>query len=223
MVRSVLTFDPGMRAAALAIVLVSATASAAPKLAPHYAPMFEKGHTWTYKLARTDFDYVQRRDGTMKAVPMKPAISTFTCTVTNVVVLADAVISTIHCDTEIDSNYSFRPDGMWVATKAGVTRAGGDTDDLPQSTKDLDLGAPMIRAKPQVFRNTTNDGYGGVLVAAVTSANGTWCASTDTTKGGAGDGAITTTCFKAGVGLVRGALDYHGGTPRIVEYTAQQR
>ncbi len=215
------TYGLDMRSAAFAIVLASATAGAAPKLARHYAAMFEKDHRWTYTLAHTDFDFVEQH-GVMKAVAGKPAMSTFTCTVTNVIAFREAVVSTIHCDTEIDPDYEFRPDGMWVATAGGVYRAGSDGDTLPASAKDLSPAPLLVRASPQVTRSTRKDGYGSVITEAVTNpAKGTWCAVTDTTKAGAGDGAITTECFRDGVGLVRGTLDYHGGTPRIVEYTAK--
>lgn len=218
MVRLVLALCPSMKAVGLAILCVSSTAVAAPRLASHYAPMFEKGHTWTYALSLTNFDYVERA-GQMKAVKMKPERSTFTCTVTNVVTFPEAVVSTIHCDQEIDSDYAFRVDGMWVATKDGVFRAGGDGDTLPDSAKDIAMAPPMIRATPKLSRTQKKTDYGGMFVEAVTSpAKGTWCHVEDTTKYGAGDGAITTECFAANVGITSGQLDYHGGTPRIVEY-----
>ena len=52
-------FVTGMRAAGLAILCVSGTAIAAPRLASHYAPMFEKGRAWIDDLSVTDFDYVE--------------------------------------------------------------------------------------------------------------------------------------------------------------------
>ena len=209
----------GMRAAGLAILCISGTATAAPRLASHYAPMFEKGRTWTYDLSVTDFDLGETPTASMHAVKRKPRHSAFRCSVTNVVTFPEAVVATIHCDTEIDSNYAFRVDGMWVATKDGVFRAGGDEDVLPASAKDINLAPPLVRANPKVARAKRKTDYGGVVVEAVTSpANGTWCTMVDTTQYGAGDGAITTECFQAGVGLASGVLDYHGGTPRIVAY-----
>jgi hypothetical protein len=208
-----------MIAAGLVILCVSGTAIAAPRLASHYAPMFDKGRTWTYELSVTDFDYVEKPNGSMHAVKMKPRRSSFRCSVTNVVTFPEAVVATIHCDTEIDSNYGFRADGMWVATKDGVFRAGGDEDALPASAKDISFAPPLIRANPKAARAKRKTDYGGVVVEAVTNpAKGTWCTTADTTQYGAGDGAITTECFQAGVGLASGVFDYHGGTPRIVEY-----
>jgi hypothetical protein len=96
-----------MRALAVAMLCVSSAAAAAPRLASHYAPLFEKGRSWTYQLALTNFDVVQRKDGTSKSVKMKPEISTFTCTVTAVLAFPEAVVSTIECDREIDSASSF--------------------------------------------------------------------------------------------------------------------
>ena len=160
-----LTLHTRMSAVGLAILCVSSTAAAAPRLANHYAPMFEKGHTWTYALSLTDFDYMERA-GKLTAVEMKPKLSTFTCTVTNVVTFPEAVVSTIHCDHEIDSDYAFRVDGMWVATKDGVFRAGSDGDTLPDSAKDINMAPPMIRANPKPSRTKQKTDYGGVLVEA---------------------------------------------------------
>ena len=212
-----------MRAIALALLCVSTTATAAPKLASHYAPLFEKGKTFTYALSVTNFDYIENKTGTVKGVKMKPERSTFTCSVTAVIELPDAVVSTIHCDREIDTAYSFRVDGMWVATKAGVWRAGSDTDTLPGSLADIEKPAvPPMRVSPRVSTKRTKDDYGGFYTESVTSPRkGTWCTNSDTTKSGAGDGAIETVCFAAGKGVSRGLLDYYGGTPRIVEYTLQ--
>ena len=189
-----------MRLAVLAILSASSAARAEAKLPAHYAALFENGRTWTYELSVTGFDFVERPDGTMKAVPGKPVRSTFSCTVTEVA----ANVATITCDKEIDSAYSFRVDGAWVATKAGIARDEG--------------GPALVPARPRVSRTRTKTDFGGHLVIAVTSpAKGTWCNVVDTTKYGAGDGAITTVCLDAG-GVASGKLDYHGGTPRIVEY-----
>jgi len=211
-----------MRAIALAVLCVSSTAAAAPKLASYYAPLFEKGKTFTYALSVINFDYVEKKDGTYKSVKMKPERSTFTCTVTAVSAFPDAVVSTIECDREIDSAYSFRVDGAWVATKAGVWHEGGDT--LPVSAADMEkLGAPRMRASPRVSTKRTKDDFGGYYTESVTSPRkGTWCTNADTTKAGAGDGAIETMCFTAGKGVTRGLFDYYGGTPRIVEYTLKK-
>jgi hypothetical protein len=217
----VLTLQGSMRAIALAVLCVSSTALAAPKLASHYAPLFEKGKTFTYALSVTNFDYVEKKDGTYKSLKMKPELSTFTCTVTGVIAFADAVASTIQCDREIDTAYSFRVDGTWVATKAGVWRTGGDT--LPASAAEIELmPKPPMRANPQVASKRTKDDYGGFYTESVTSPRkGTWCTTADTTKAGAGDGAIETVCFTAGKGVSRGLFDYYGGTPRVVEYKLQ--
>jgi hypothetical protein len=195
-----LTLDLRMRLAVLAILCSSSAALADPKLPAHYAGLFENGRTWTYELAVTDFDHVERPDGTLQAVRGKPVRSKFTCTVADVT----GVVATITCDKEIDSVYSFRVDGQWVATKTGIARDEG--------------GPVLVGARPKVTRTRTKTEFGGHLVIAVTSpAKGTWCNVEDTTKYGAGDGAITTVCFKAGA-IASGKLDYHGGTPRIVEY-----
>ena len=213
-----------MRAIALAVLCVSSTAAAAPKLASHYAPLFEKGRTFTYALSVINFDYVEKKDGTYKSVKMKPELSTFTCAVTAVVAFSDAVVSTIQCDREIDTAYSFRVDGTWVATKAGVWRAGDAADTLPASPADIEkLAAPPMRASPRVSTKRTKDDFGGFYTESVTSPrSGTWCTNSDTTKAGAGDGAIETVCFSAGKGVSRGLFDYYGGTPRIVEYTLKK-
>jgi hypothetical protein len=197
----VLTFDPDMRIAALAILCASSAALADAKPPAHYAALFEKGRTWTYELAVTDFDYVERPDGTVRAVPGKPVKSRFTCTVADVA----GNVATVTCDKEIDSAYSFRVDGQWVATRTGIARDEG--------------GPVLVGVRPKVRRTRTKTDFGGYMVTAVTSpAKDTWCSVDDTTKYGAGDGAITTVCFKAGVGVASGKFDYYGGTPRIVEY-----
>lgn len=169
-----------------------------------WAQLFDKGHTWTYELSVTEFDYVEQKGGTYKAVPGKPTKSTFTCTVTDVVDTKDATESTITCDKTIDSNYGFRVDGAWVAAKTGISR---------------EIGQPaLVPASPRVKRVKTKDDFGGFYVQAVTSpAKGTWCTVSDTTKTGAGDGGIETICFAKGA-IVSGSFDYHGGTPRIVSY-----
>ncbi len=74
-----------MRAIALPVLCVSTTAAAAPNLALHYAPLFEKGKTFTYALSVTNFDYIEKKNGTFKSVKMKPELSTFTCNVTAVI------------------------------------------------------------------------------------------------------------------------------------------
>ena len=216
-----LTLPPGMRVLAAVVLCVASTASAAPKLASHYAPLFEKGRTWTYDLAITNFDYVETKAGTYKSKKMKPEVSTFTCSVTAVVAFPEAVVSTIQCDREIDTAYSFRVDGTWIATKAGVWRAGDAIDKLPASAAEVELiAAPPMRANPQVRSKRTKDDFGGYYTESVTSPRkGTWCTHSDTTKSGIGDGAIETVCFAAGKGVSRGLFDYYGGTPRIVEYT----
>ncbi len=219
-----LTLPIGMRAIGLAILCLASTAAAAPKLPSTYAPLFDKGHAWTYQLSLVNFDYVEKPDGSYRAVKMKPELSTFTCTVTGVVTFAEAVVSTIHCDREIDSAYSFRVDGTWVATRAGVFRISGDTDTLPASAQELTLDPPRIGAAPSARRKRIKDGYGGFFSESITSPKaGTWCGRSDTTRSALGDGAIEQVCFTAGVGISSGLLDYHGGTPRIVEYKVTKR
>ncbi len=190
--------------AALAILCVSSSAVAAPKLASHYAAMFEKGHTWSYRLSVTGFDWKERPNGTYKTIQLKPVVSTFRCTVADVVTSAESVTSTIECTQDIDSNYGFRPDGGWVATKDGLYREGDDH--------------PVIAAAPRSLRKKTKDDFGGFYTESITRSSGAWCSSTDTTTAGAGDGGITTMCFRPGGGLASGRNDYHGGIPRIVEY-----
>lgn len=202
-----------MRALVLAVVCTASTATAAPKLASHYAPLFEKGRTFVYKLSVINFDYIERKDGTYKTVKMKPELSTFTCRVTSVEESPDRVVSMVECDkNDADSSHGFRPDGMWSATKAGVWRG--------------EVGAtvpPLIRARPTVRSKRTKDSFGGSYAESVTSPRkGTWCATSDSSKTGAGDGAIDSICFTAGAGVTRGVFDYYGGIPRIVEYTLKK-
>ncbi len=201
------------------MLCMSSTAMGAPKLASHYAPLFEKGKTFRYQLSVVEFDLVERKDGSYKSVKMKPVLSTFTCTVAEVITFTEAIVSSVQCDREIDPSYGFRPDGMWVATKAGAWRAGGATDTLPASAAEIEMQTPTMRKVPQLARKRTKDDFGGHFTETVTSPRpGTWCANSDTTMAGAGDGAIETTCFTAGAGITRGRFDYYGGTPRIIDY-----
>ena len=204
-----------MRLLALAAVVAAPSIAVAdPKLPAHYASLFVKGKTFTYELATTGFNYIDRPDGSMQAVPTPPEKSAFTCTVADVATFPGGAAAKITCDREIDSDYSFRVDGVWVATKAGIARTGDI--DLPDALPAID---PMVAAAPKVRRVKTKTEFGGFLVISTTRPSaGTWCNVIDTTKYGAGDGGITTMCFKAGAGISRGKLDYYGGTPRIVEY-----
>ena len=119
-----------------AIVLA---ARAAPKLARHYAPLFEKGKTFRYRLSVASFDYMENPDGTLRAAKRKPELSTLTCTVAQVIEFPQAVVASVTCDREIDSDYAFRPDGMWVASKAGVWRTGAASDPMPASAAELEI------------------------------------------------------------------------------------
>jgi len=206
--------------AILALLCVASTAAAAPKPASHYAPLFEKGKKLVYELSLTSFDVVEGKDGKYHSKKMKPERSTFTCTVTNTATFAEMTVSAVSCDREIDSDYAVRPDGLWVATKAGVWRAGSTGDTFPTSAADIEMvAAPAMRARPIVTKKTTKDAYGGYYTESVTSPRkGTWCTTSDTTTAGVGDGAIETLCFTAGAGITRGMLDYYGGIPRVVEY-----
>jgi hypothetical protein len=198
-----------LRLASLALLFAAIPARAAPRLAQLYDAMFDSGHAWTYEVAVTEFGFVEDKRGAIKLVPMKPVLSKVTCQVTDVAATTNTRTSTIECDGDIDSSYGFRPDGNWIATNAGLWR---------EALEGVDVDPPLVRSSPVAMRKRAKDSYGGYLVRTVTRDNASWCVIDDTTHGGLGDGAITTMCFRDGVGLVRAKYDYHGGTPRIVEY-----
>jgi hypothetical protein len=201
------------------VILCAATATqAAPAIAPPYAPLFDKGHSWTYTVTTTAFNDVDPKHESVLLPEKNPPRSSVTCKVAEVIVFKTATVSMIKCDKEIDDDYSIRVDGEWVATKDGISR--GVDIDLPQSAGDISIGMNLLAMKPTVARTNTKTFYGPVVTAVTNPATGTWCKTTDTT--GEADGAIETLCFAAGVGITRGKLDYYGGWPRTVEYSLKQ-
>jgi hypothetical protein len=184
-----------VRIVAALLAWTAAADAAPPKL---YAAMFAKGHRWTYDVSANG------------------ETSVLTCEVAGVKAYAKAVASKITCDRELDSDYAFVPDGLWVATARGLARL--PDYELPDTVDD---SSPVIAAAPRASTKRTKDGYGGHYVARVFARKGMWCTQNDTTHGGAGDGAIETLCFKPGTGLAWGELDYRGGDPRDVVYTAR--
>lgn len=197
---------------ALAVLLALGAPAHAGVFAPPklYAPMFDKGHRWTFDVTTT----VRLWDGTHTAVSKDTSV--LTCEVADVKNYAKAVASKITCDHSLDSDYAFVPDGLWVATASGLARL--PDLELPDAIND---SSPVLAAAPRTSSKRTKDGYGGYFVARVFARKRQWCTSEDTTHGGAGDGAITTLCFEPGAGLAWGELDYRGGDPRDVVYTAR--
>ena len=194
---------------ALAVLLALATTAHAGAFVPPklYAAMFERGHRWTFDVTTK----VQMSDGTRS----KDA-SVLTCEVAEVRTYAKAVASKITCDRELDSNYAFVPSGLWVATAKGLARL--PDVDLPDAIGD---STPVIPAAPRTHAKRTKDDEGGYYVEKVFAKGKQWCAAFDALHVGAGDPGMHTLCFTPGVGLAWGELDYRGGDPRDVVYTAR--
>ncbi len=215
--RAALALD--MRLVAIVVVCAASTARAEPTIASQYAPLFELGRTWKYTLTNTPFDLKETpKHAVWVPSKTKKERSTFTCHVAKVAKFKKAIVSQIECDRDIDSDYTFRVDGMWIATNGGIARDG--SIDMPTSEPDISGLELVIAMSPKVTKTKNKTFYGTVITEVTNPAKGTWCTMTDTTDGA--DGAISEMCFTAGVGISSAHLDYYGGDPRLLDYAVAQ-
>jgi hypothetical protein len=207
-----------VRRVALFVLLIPAVAVAdAPKLAPHVAPLFEKGKTWTYDTALTVWggDGV----GAPKRVTSREKIA---CKVVDVTMHAGALVSHVTCDKP--SSRKLRIAGFYMGNNAGLWRVG-----LEDAPTDDDLAAalkepPLIATKPKVFEKLTKIGgpdpkHDTVIDGLRESPKGGWCLYGDS-AGADPDGGRIVECFAPGVGIASGYNDV-GGELNKFEYTAR--
>jgi len=212
-----------VRSAPLLLLLAaSAGAEPRPKLAAHYAALFENGRTWVYDTSLTF--YSGSEDEHTHKMLKQTDRSTVTCKVADVVTRKSALVSHITCAP--DSNRKFHVDGYWAGTAKGLWSLGRDEapgdDELAEILKD----PPVIAAAPKAFRKVEKDKDSldtkhNEFIHGIKAAPGGWCVFADSTNGDP-DGGVQTTCYIAGVGIAN-SLDDIGGELNRFEYTARRK
>lgn len=174
-----------MRSAIISLALGTSVAHAEVALAPHYAAMFEKGHTWTYEV----MSYGEKRS--------------VTCAVAEIVVWHRSIASRIECVGSLGEFVMSQPDRIWLATPDGLARPIG-RDAMTNKYDALPMEVVMP-AKPTVYtekRRATKSSF----FKRTSPAKGTWCNVIDDARAEFGERTITTTCFHDGVGIVSGSI-----------------
>jgi hypothetical protein len=206
------------RASLILVILVAAAHADAPKppkLAAHYAPLFEKGRTWVYDTSLTTWaDSDGKKKHTDRGV--------VTCTVVDVATRVGAMFSHVTCDK--DDNRKFRVAGYYAATGAGMWSFR--SDDLP-TDEDLTRWMkepPAIAAKPKVSRRVRKmggpDPKHDDIIEGIRATSGGWCVYEDSGNADV-DGGKTSVCYVAGIGIAN-AEDDVGGELNDFAYIARR-
>jgi len=207
------------RALILGLCVVAPIVNAAPDagiaLAPHIAPMFEKGRTWVFDTAFTSW----KTD-----VEKATARAKVTCKVVSVTPSKRFVLSHVTCSKLDVLGRKFPVPGYYVGTAAGLWYLPANDDKEPTADDIHSRLAepPTIASAPKPFEKVSKDSIESrpYIDGLRPSAKGDgWCVYSDTSK--LADGGHTSLCYLNGIGIESGFDDVGGELARL-EYTARR-
>lgn len=205
-----------IRAALIVAVLAGSAHAKGPALAPHIAPIFEAGRTWTFDTAQTNW---AGPDGKKKATTRGKV----TCKVASVNITAKRALARITCSADLRK---LAIAGYWLANEKGLVYIGFP-DDPPPSEEDLAVllaQPPLMTAAPKPFEKATkvdspDPGHDTVIEGLRASSKaGGWCVYNDTSK--LVDGGRVVQCFGPAAGFESGYNDVGGELDRF-EYSVR--
>lgn len=207
---------PIRAALALLVVLTGAAEAKRLVLAPHIAPIFDQGRTWTFDTASTHWG-----DPDMKTT--STSRGKVTCKVESASVTAKRALAKVTCDLELRK---LNLAGYWVANARGLYYIGFPDDPPPTEEAMAALAAdtPHLPAKPKAFEKVTRteagpDTFANLIEGLRASAkSGGWCVYGDTSK--FIDGGRVVQCFAPGSGFESGYNDVGGELDRF-EYAVR--
>lgn len=177
--------------------------------APHYAPLFEEGRSFTFRGTRAvtmwnDSDPAADEEGNVTQTEELE----LSCTVAEVRRFDDAIANRLDCGEEnrlLVGTYGATSEGLW------------HIEAIPESAEELVRmqhgRPPLIAAEPQVGQRRTEQGEEepSVEVREVTRTDrGAWCSTL--TNEGIGDDMAETFCFAQGAGIVQYDNLFSGGS-----------
>ena len=202
---------------AVVVLAVAGAARLSPpprvQLASLYAPLFQPGRTWRYRVERT-VEY-QDPDKPVDARPTtKKNLGEATCRVTRLVQWKAAVGSKIECDGELARESVRRAvpagdalvEGAWMASADGLWRIDAAALDGPQPVGDR--SAKIISPRPTRFENQNGDEDGHEEIRKLERVAGRWCRTDGISSG---DQYSDTLCFDSADGLSFGTRQFSGG------------
>lgn len=201
-----------IRAAVIVAVLAGSAHAKGPVLAPHIAPIFQKGRTWTFDTAQTNWaaDYDGKKTTTKRGK--------VTCQVASVSLTPKRALARITCDADLRK---LQIAGYWIANAKGVSYIGFPDDPPPSEEDLLSLLAqpPLMGARPKPFEKATKvegiDPANDIVIEGLRASSkaGGWCVYSDSSK--LIDGGRVVQCFGPAAGFESGYNDVGGELDRF--------
>jgi len=171
-----------MRLASALLLVLSASATASPKLPAHYAKLFEARTWWKYSIARTDTNTTE---------------PDATCKVQRVITIGKIVASEILCDHELPMA------GVYLAMPDGLYRSGLEFPTKKDEIGDLAVHQLLIQARPRASaKSVTRYAPTTPITKSVTTSGARredkmWCWYRTTDRGTSS--RTDTLCFDGGI------------------------
>ena len=203
-------------------LLLGSSIAAAEPLPAHYAPLFERGKSWTYD---TSLQYFGGEDDPKTGKPLRHTDrDKATCKVVDVKQRAGAAISHITCDKDLGRKFDVA--GFYAGTAEGLWRFA-ETDQPPDAAaiRAILKEPPRIAAKPVVVETVRRiemlDPKHDAIISGVRESpkiHG-WCVYEDSSNADP-DGGRVSVCYGANIGIQSGYDDV-GGELNKLEFTVR--